>query len=131
MKQTILTAASTLQGAIASVEKGLGWGDAEYLGAALGISLDRLAALAGIPHSTFFRRRGKRFPLAESEHLMRYARLWHVAGEVFPDEKAARSWLGRPQVGLDGAVPLEFAKTELGARTVEELLMRIHHGVLA
>ncbi|MFM8620305.1 MAG: antitoxin Xre/MbcA/ParS toxin-binding domain-containing protein, partial [Opitutaceae bacterium] len=49
----------------------------------------------------------------------------------FPGETAARSWLDRPQVGLEGAVPLEFARSELGARVVEELMLRIHRGILA
>jgi uncharacterized protein (DUF2384 family) len=34
-----------------------------------------------------------------------------------------------PQFGLGGAVPLEYAETEVGAREVENLLGRIEHGV--
>ena len=40
-----------------------------------------------------------------------------------------RRWLASPQVGLGGAIPLEFAETEVGAREVENLLGRIEYGV--
>jgi putative toxin-antitoxin system antitoxin component (TIGR02293 family) len=59
---------------------------------------------------------------------MRYARIWRLAHAAFRSEKAARSWLSRSQHGLDGAIPLEFAKSELGARQVETLITRIQYG---
>ena len=40
-----------------------------------------------------------------------------------------RRWLTSRQFGLGGAVPLEYAETEVGAREVEDLLGRIEHGV--
>jgi putative toxin-antitoxin system antitoxin component (TIGR02293 family) len=48
---------------------------------------------------------------------------------VMASKEAGRQWLSSPQVGLGGAVPLEYAETELGAREVEHLLGRIEHGV--
>jgi uncharacterized protein (DUF2384 family) len=36
--------------------------------------------------------------------------------EVFEDDKAARDWLHQPQMGLGGRVPLDFIRTEAGAR---------------
>ena len=132
MRQSLITAAGSTETAIRRVAHGLEWADAEFVAKALDVTLDRLADLTWIPRSTFFRRQGQgRFSVPESEHLMRFARLWQIACEVFPTEEAARSWLGRGQYGLDGAVPLEFAKSELGARAVEDLIMRIHYGVLA
>ena len=47
------------------------------------------------------------------------------------DAADARLWLGSPQVGLGGAVPLDYAETEVGAREVEDLLGRIDHNVYA
>jgi putative toxin-antitoxin system antitoxin component (TIGR02293 family) len=128
---SLLRDAISTEAAIRRVEKGLEFEDAVFVAGELGISLERIAELTGIPRSTLFRRQGGRFTTAESEHIMRYARLWSVACEVFPNEAAARSWLSRAQFGLDGFVPLEYAKSEFGARAVEELMMRIHHGVLA
>jgi len=43
--------------------------------------------------------------------------------------EAGRRWLTSRQFGLGGAVPLEYAETEVGAREVEDLLGRIEHGV--
>ena len=129
---TILKAAGSTVTAIKRVERGLEWADAEFVAKQLDVSLDRFADLVGIPRSTFFRRQSDgRFSVPESEHIMRFARLWDVATEVFPNQKAAQSWLGRAQVGLDGNVPLNYAKSEFGARTVEDLLKRILYGVLA
>ena len=51
------------------------------------------------------------------------------AVEVMESEKNARQWLTAPQFGLGGAVPLEYAETEVGAREVEDLLGRIEQGV--
>ncbi|WP_082407641.1 MbcA/ParS/Xre antitoxin family protein [Verrucomicrobium spinosum] len=39
--------------------------------------------------------------------------------------------LNAPQTGLGGAIPLDYARTEVGAREVEALLTRIEHGVYA
>jgi len=57
------------------------------------------------------------------------ARLIGKAVSVFENEESARRWLSSPQVGLDGAMPLDYAKTEAGAREVEDLLERIDYGV--
>ena len=51
------------------------------------------------------------------------------AVEVMESEENARKWLASPQAGLGGAVPLEYAETEVGAREVEDLLGRIEYGV--
>jgi putative toxin-antitoxin system antitoxin component (TIGR02293 family) len=65
----------------------------------------------------------------ESDRVVRLARLLGMAGFVMASKEAGRQWLCSPQVGLGGAVPLEYAETELGAREVENLLGRIEHGV--
>jgi putative toxin-antitoxin system antitoxin component (TIGR02293 family) len=51
------------------------------------------------------------------------------ADDVFGDGASAREWLTHKQPGLGGAVPLDFARTEIGAREVENLLGRIEYGV--
>ncbi len=129
---SIIKAAKSTSAAIKRIAQGLEWADAEFVAQKLGVSLDRLAVLVGVPRSTFFRRQSEgRFAEWESEHIMRFARLWRVACDVFPSEAAAQSWLNRAQVGLNGSMPLDYAKSELGARVVEDLMMRIHHGILA
>jgi len=57
------------------------------------------------------------------------ARLTQRVAEVIGSVAAARVWLRTPKLGLGGATPLTHARTELGARDVEELLGRIEHGI--
>jgi putative toxin-antitoxin system antitoxin component (TIGR02293 family) len=58
-----------------------------------------------------------------------YARLLSLAVVTLESVENARAWLASPQVGLGGAIPSEMARTEDGAREVEDLLGRIEHGV--
>jgi putative toxin-antitoxin system antitoxin component (TIGR02293 family) len=52
-----------------------------------------------------------------------------MAASVMESLDDGRRWLNSPQVGLGGAIPLEYAETEVGAREVEHLLGRIEYGV--
>jgi putative toxin-antitoxin system antitoxin component (TIGR02293 family) len=116
--------------ATALVEKGLPWAEVEFLAEALGLTLAEFAELLGVSQPTFFRRRKqKRFTSDESDHIMRFARLWSMALDTFEDEHGAREWLKAPAIGLKGRVPLEVSRSETGAREVEALLQRIDHGI--
>jgi len=96
----------------------------------LGISMELLAPKLGLSKATLHRRKATgRLHAAESDRVVRYARLVGRAREVLESEEAARTWLRSPQVGLGGAIPLDYAETEVGAREVEDLLGRIEHGV--
>jgi len=61
--------------------------------------------------------------------VIRFSRLVRHATKVFGDVERAREWLKHPQLGLGGAVPLDYAGTETGAREVENLLGRIEYSV--
>src|SRR6266536_1350160 len=71
----------------------------------------------------------KRLRFSESDKVMRYSRLLHQATDFFGDIEKARAWLKHPQYGLGGAVPLDYATTETGAREVVNLLGRMKYGV--
>jgi putative toxin-antitoxin system antitoxin component (TIGR02293 family) len=112
------------------VLRGLPWHEAEFLAREIGVTLAELAELVGISQPTFFRRRKqKRFHADESDHLMRFARVWSRAIDVFENEEGARDWLKQPALGLGGRIPLVVAKTEAGAHEVDVLLQRIDYGV--
>jgi len=49
--------------------------------------------------------------------------------DFFGDIEKARAWLKHPQYGLGGAVPLDYARTETGAREVENWLGQMKYGV--
>lgn len=113
------------------VRKGLPMPEFRSLQEILGIPEEELGRFLGISPATLARRKkGGRFEMLESERIVRFARLFGIAMEVFDsDEQAAREWLKTPNVGTAGERPLSYADTEFGAREVENLLGRIDHGV--
>jgi putative toxin-antitoxin system antitoxin component (TIGR02293 family) len=52
------------------------------------------------------------------------------AGEVFANQEKAIHWLQSPNPSLSGKTPLEAAQTDEGYQDVEDVLIRIEHGVL-
>src|SRR5216110_3179372 len=100
------------------------------LQAMLDVPMEKLVPMLGISKATLHRRKAEgRLDQAESDRVVRFARLMGKAVEVMESEENARQWLTAPQFGLGGAVPLEYAETEVGAREVEDLLGRIDYGV--
>jgi putative toxin-antitoxin system antitoxin component (TIGR02293 family) len=95
------------------------------------ISLNDLASLVSITSRTLSRRKSQgRLQPDESDRLVRIARLFALANGLFEgDSDAARVWLQTPKRALGGHTPLEYARTELGAREVESLIGRLEHGV--
>jgi putative toxin-antitoxin system antitoxin component (TIGR02293 family) len=92
--------------------------------------MDKLAPMLGISKATLHRRKNAgRLDAAESDRVVRFARLLGRAAAVMESLENGRHWLASPQVGLGGAIPLEYAETEVGAREVEDLLGRIEYGV--
>jgi putative toxin-antitoxin system antitoxin component (TIGR02293 family) len=115
---------------IAVVQAGLLFQELDDLRASLALSMDKLAPKLGISRATLHRRKAEgRLGPAESDRVVRFARLMGKAVEVLESDEAARQWLISPQVGLGGAAPLDYAETEVGAREVEDLLVRIEYNV--
>jgi putative toxin-antitoxin system antitoxin component (TIGR02293 family) len=113
------------------LEAGLPVKELADLQASLDVPVEKLAPMLGISKATFHRRKGTDSKLkpAVSDRVVRFARLLGKAVQVFGDIEDAKQWLNSPQFGLGGAVPLDYAKTEVGAREVENLLGRIEYGV--
>lgn len=115
---------------IAAINEGLPIRELEVLRASFDLPMDKLASKLGISVATIQRRKQQgRLEPEESDRVMRFARVMGRAVAVFGNDEDARQWLNAPQFGLSGAVPLDYAKTEVGAREVENLLGRIEHGV--
>lgn len=114
-----------------AMENGLPVTELTELQENLDLSVERLAPMLGISKATYHRNMlaGGRLKPAVSDRVVRYARLLGKAAQVFGGMEDAKQWLGSAQFGLGGAVPLDYAKSELGAREVENLLGRIEHGV--
>lgn len=120
------SAASLIQ----KIQAGLPYRELDNLRAELDLPMEKLGPILGISRATLHRRKaGGRLDMVESDRVVRFARLLGLAASVMESVEAGRRWLNSPQVGLGGAIPLEYAQTELGAREVEHLLGRIEHGV--
>lgn len=96
----------------------------------LGVTSEELADVLGIPSRTLARRTD-RFKPDESERLLRVAGVARKALDVLEDPAATRRWMSKPKVALGGLTPLRCCDTDLGAREVEALLIRIEHGVFS
>jgi putative toxin-antitoxin system antitoxin component (TIGR02293 family) len=81
-----------------------------------------------VPQATW-KRRTTRLSVDESEKTERLARVLAAAEHVWDDRESARNWMNSAHRELDGRTPLEAARTELGARRVEDLLERLFFGL--
>jgi putative toxin-antitoxin system antitoxin component (TIGR02293 family) len=115
---------------IRKIQKGLRFSELETLQNSIDLPFEQLAAKLAISRSTLQRRRAAgRLSPDESDKVMRLSRLLEHATNVFGDIERARAWLKFPQRGLGGAIPLDYAETEVGAREVDNLLGRIEYSV--
>ena len=116
-----------------SVEEGLSFSAFERFQRNIELPVAVLTALVQIPLRTLTRRKEQgRLQPDESDRLVRASRIFGKALELFEgDPEAARSWLSGSQTALGGAIPLNIAKSELGAREVENLIGRLEHGVFS
>lgn len=115
-----------------SIDRGLAYRAFERLQADMGVTHRELAGLVGISARTLARRKAEgRLQPEESERLVRASRIFDDAVALFEGDKvAALNWLRSPARALAGRKPIEFARSEVGAREVENLIGRLEHGVL-
>src|SRR4030095_2060520 len=110
---------------------GLAFGEFEALRKQLDLSLDELTARLGVSRATVAQRKAAgRLTNDESGKVVCFARLLGHAVHLFGDLEEARQWRKTRHGGLIGAVPLDYAKTEMGAREVENLLSQLNHSGL-
>ena len=115
---------------VKSLKAGLDVQELDNLRTSLDLPMDTLVPMLGMSKATLHRRKATgRLDPAESDRVVRFARIMGKAVEVLESAANARKWLMTSQFGLGGAVPLEYASTEVGAREVEDLLGRIEYGV--
>lgn len=118
---------------IRAIERGLPYRRLEKLTQALDETESEIADLVQIAPRTLARRKkeGSLKP-DESERIDRFERIFQLAVDLFEgDKKHAVQWLKEPNRGLANRTPLDFTKTEIGARMVENLIGRLEHGVFS
>jgi putative toxin-antitoxin system antitoxin component (TIGR02293 family) len=113
------------------VRKGLPASSVTALAEKLDLGNSDLSRRLGIPQRTLTRRLSQRSRLtaSESDRTVRLARVYAHAVEMIGEEKKAVEWLHKPNRALGGERPLDQLDTDLGARTVEDILGRIAYGV--
>ncbi len=117
---------------IGKVRDGLPFAEFYTMQEMLGVTEERLGAWLGMSRATLHRRKKLgSLDRAESDRLVRYARLMSHATAALGGIEGARSWLLAPAIAFHGESPLDFADTEIGAREVDALLGRLEHGVFS
>ena len=86
-----------------------------------------------VSRPTYARRKAQgpagRLSKAESTRLVRFVRIWEMALRVWKDEKAARAFLQRPHMLLDGRTPLAVVLSgEIGGQLVDDILGGLLYG---
>ena len=102
------------------------------LAAKLLVSPETVLYVSDISERTVQRRQTQQQPLteAESDRVLRIARVAREAERVFGNGEKASRWLSTVSRVL-GAKPLDLLGTDAGARDVEYELVRIDHGDFA
>jgi putative toxin-antitoxin system antitoxin component (TIGR02293 family) len=125
--------ADTSRDLIRQLGRGFSFDAMRRLESRSGLSLADIASLIGLPPRTFARRKASgRLTSDESEKLLRISSVFEQALELFEGDRAgALKWLTTPKRALQNETPLEYSRTELGAREVENLIGRVEHGVFS
>jgi putative toxin-antitoxin system antitoxin component (TIGR02293 family) len=116
---------------VAQIERGLTFSAFERFLRNTELSYKSVAHFAEIPERTLARRREEgRFEPDESDRLVRASRVFARAIELFEGNVAgARTWLMKPLKALGDNTPFDFARTDVGAIEVENLIGRLEHGL--
>ncbi len=115
------------------IEKGFSWKTLQRFVRNTGLTVEQIADLVAIPRRTLARRKiAGRLSSQESDRLLRAARIYGRALELFDGHRdAATDWLTHANRALGGVTPIEFARTEIGAKEVDHLIGRIEHGIFS
>jgi len=114
------------------VEEGLPVLDVIQFGREAGFTQEELARMMQIPPRTYARRVSSRarLKLHEGERAARLMRIYDRAKQLFVTDENVRTWLNSELPALGGRTPIDFARTEPGAREVEAVIDRLEDGVV-
>lgn len=120
---------------IAQVRQGIDVADVHSLLTTTGLHKSHLAQAFGITPLALARRlrqTGYVFKNKDAATVMRVAKVFTHAAQVFETPERACRWLEVPNPTLPGAeMPISLLDTEFGAELVTEALHRIEHGIFS
>ena len=84
-----------------------------------------------IPDRTLDRRiaKGETLKIEEADGLARLLRIVKAARSLFENDENADTFLRSANPALGDRIPIQMAQTDIGAREVEAIIIRIGHGV--
>ena len=131
-KKTLGAAAAKEHTLAPTVRKGMAFNALLYLQKLYEIPDEFTQRILAISPRTWARRKAdNRLSPTESDRLYRLARIIMRAEEVFQSREKARLWLKEPNRAMGLQTPLALLDTDEGARRVEDVLIRIEHGVFS
>jgi len=121
---------ATFEAIIDKARTGFPYATLEALATRFEIPQETLTRVLHLPPRTLARRKkARRLSTAESDRLLRLARVAARAEGVLGSQERAGAWLRGPVRALGSVRPLDLFDTDLGAQQVERILGRIEHGV--
>ena len=118
---------------VQAISNGFSFSTLERVRKETGLPMEQLAVSIGMSPRTLTRRKKeKKLSAAESDRLVTVSRVLAQAVELFEgDKEKALRWFMQSNRALGKLTPLEMARTETGAREVENLIGRLEHGVFS
>ncbi len=112
-----------------AVRSGISFDRVETLMRELSIPAHQMAPFLGISERTLHRRKELgHLDVRESDRFWRIWHIYQVALEAFDGKSShVNSWLTRENKTLGGESPLEHLDTEIGMRTIEQMLTTIEY----
>ena len=96
----------------------------------LDLSQEELATKLGLVARTIHRKRkaSETLSSADSEKVVRVARIWNSARDLFTTDEAIAQWLTTPVAPLGHVPPLDLLDTDVGAADVEGFIKGLAYG---
>lgn len=117
---------------IDSIRSGMSYQQVRPVQSAYHATDKAFAHMLGISDKTLLRLKKPKAKLSalSGDRVYRLKKTLELAALVLESEDNGLAWLGRPQPGLGGQVPLEILDTEPGYEQVLTLLNQLQYGVL-
>jgi putative toxin-antitoxin system antitoxin component (TIGR02293 family) len=117
---------------IPAIQRGLRFDTLIFLKGLYELPDDLAQKIIAVSTRTWARRKAdNRMSPVELDRLYRLARIIARTEEVFGSRDKARLWLKEPNRALRLQTPLSLLDTDEGTRRVEDVLIRIEHGVFS